>query len=141
MFQSLEAEQRALEQDLAAWQAEVRHLAPRLRPGTDNDPVIARLAQVQERIGAVEGRVRRVRAQVHALRERMLGEADAATALSLFDPLWGTLNLAEQARVVGLLVERVDYDGAQGKVTISFQKTGLRALADELAARAQEQRA
>ncbi len=78
---------------------------------------------------------------MHDLRERMLGEDEAATALSLFDPLWGTLTPAEQVRVVGLLVERVDYDGGKGKVTISFHPTGVRALADELASRPEERRA
>jgi len=65
-------------------------------------------------------------------------EPEAAAAAALFDPLWGTLAPADQSRLVGLLVERVDYDGARGKVTISFHPTGMRALADELAARAQE---
>ena len=133
----LEAEQRGLERDLSGWQSEVRNLSPRIRPGEDNDPVVARLAELQERIGLVEGRVRKVREQVHAIRERMLGEDEAVEALSLFDPLSGTLAPAEQARVVGLLVERVDYDGAKGKVTISFHPTGVRALA----ARAEERRA
>jgi site-specific DNA recombinase len=103
--------------------------------------VTARLAELQERIGLVEGRVRKVREQMQAIRERMLDENEAATALSLFDPLWGTLTPAEQVRVIGLLVERVDYDGAQGKVTISFHPTGIRALADELADRTKERRA
>jgi site-specific DNA recombinase len=64
---------------------------------------------------------------------------DAATAEALpsFDSLSGTAAPAEQARLVGLLVERVDYDGARGKVTISFRATGVRALADELASRSQ----
>jgi site-specific DNA recombinase len=35
----------------------------------------------------------------------------------------------------------VDYDGAKGKVTISFHPTGIRALADELASRAEERSA
>jgi site-specific DNA recombinase len=96
---------------------------------------------LQERIGLVESRVRKVREQMQAIRERMLGEDEAATALSLFDPLWATLTPADQARVVGLLVERVDYDGAKGKVNISFHPTGIRALADELAGRAEERRA
>ena len=89
----------------------------------------------------MESRVRKVREQMQAIRERMLDEDEAATALSLFDPLWGTLTPAEQARVIGLLVERVDYDGAKGKVTISFHPTGIRALADELAGRAEERTA
>ncbi len=82
-----------------------------------------------------------VREQMQAIRERMLDEDEAATALSLFDPLWATLTPAEQARVMALLVERVDYDGAKGKVTISFHPTGIRALADEVAGRAEERRA
>ena len=137
----LESEQRGLEHDLTGWQTEVRHLSLHIRPGEDNNPVVARLAELQERIGLVEGRVRKVREQMQAIRERMLGEDEAATALSLFDPLWGTLTPAEQARAVGLLVERVDYDGAKGKVTISFHPMGIRALADELADRAEERRA
>ena len=137
----LEAEQRGLERALGGWQAEVRNLSLHIRPGEDNNSVVARLADLQERIGLVEGRVRKVREQIHAIRDRMLNETEAATALSPFDPLWGTLNPAEQARVVGLLVERVDYDGGKGKVTISFHPTGVRALADELASRAEERRA
>ncbi len=38
----------------------------------------------------------------------------------------------EQARVVGLLVSRVDYDGAGGKVSITFHPLGLKTLAGEL---------
>ena len=137
----LESEQRGLEHDLTGWQAEVRNLSLNIRPGEDNNAVVARLAELQERIGLVEGRARKVREQMQAIREQLLGEDEAATALSLFDPLWGTLTPAEQARAVGLLVERVDYDGAKGKVTISFHPTGIRALADELAGRAEERSA
>ena len=44
--------------------------------------------------------------------------------------------------MVQLLVERVDYDGSQGKVAITFQPTGIQTLADELAQRkAQEKSA
>jgi site-specific DNA recombinase len=41
----LEAEQRRLERDLAGWQAEVRNLSWRVRPGEDNDPAVARPAR------------------------------------------------------------------------------------------------
>jgi site-specific DNA recombinase len=53
--------------------------------------------------------------------------------LSLFDPVWESLTPTEQARVVQLLVERVDYDGARGRVSITFHETGIRTLADEIA--------
>jgi site-specific DNA recombinase len=38
----------------------------------------------------------------------------------------------EQARVIELLVERVDFDGSAGKVAITFRPAGIRTLADEL---------
>ena len=124
-----------------SWQVEVRNLSLRLCPGGDNGATVARLADLQERIHRVEGRARQVREQLRAARDRLLDEGQAATALGLFDPHWAALPPAEQARVVGLLVQRVDYDGARGKLAITFQPTGIQALADELAGHHQEERA
>ncbi len=129
----LEAEERGLEKDLTAWQGEVTQLSAQFRPGEDNGALVARLADLQERVGMVEGRVQQVRDEIQAVTGRLLDEEEAARALAAFDPVWGTLTPREQARVVGLLVERVDYDGAQGKVSITFHPTGIKTLADELA--------
>ena len=46
--------------------------------------------------------------------------------------VWETLSPAEQARILHLLIERVDYDGPNGKVAITFHPTGIKTLADEL---------
>ena len=63
---------------------------------------------------------------------RELVDADeVAEACSRFDPLWETLTAREQARILHLLVERVDYDGASGTVSITFRPTGIKTLADE----------
>jgi site-specific DNA recombinase len=129
----LEVEQRGLEKELAAWHGEIKKLSGQLRPGEDHDHLIARLADLQERVGLVEGRVKKVREQIHAVRHRLLDEEEAALALSVFDPVWGALTPQEQARVIGLLVERVEYDGAKGKVAITFHPTGINTLAEELA--------
>jgi hypothetical protein len=40
----------------------------------------------------------------------------------------------EQERVVGLLVDRVDFDGDRQTVAITFKPTGIRTLAAEVAA-------
>jgi site-specific DNA recombinase len=53
-------------------------------------------------------------------------------ACVLFDPLWETLSAREQARILHLLIERVDYDGPNGTVEITFHPTGIKTLADEL---------
>jgi hypothetical protein len=41
----------------------------------------------------------------------------------------------EQARVIGLLVSRVDYDGARGQVAITFHPLGLKTLASDILGR------
>ena len=79
--------------------------------------------------------MQKVREQVRAAHEGLLDEGQAATALALFDPLWQGLAPGEQARVLGLLVQRVDYDGARGKVAITLHPAGIQALAGELAGR------
>jgi site-specific DNA recombinase len=129
----LETEERALERDLARWHGELHQLSCQLRPGEDNGSLVARLADLQERIATVEGRVQKVRDQIKSAYAGLLDEDQAATALALFDPVWETLSPSEQARVVGLLVERVDYDGGKGELSITFHSTGIKALADELA--------
>jgi site-specific DNA recombinase len=137
----LEAEQRGLEKDLAHWHHEVRKLSGQIRPGDDNGPLIGRLADRQERIGLVEGRVRKVQAQIQAIHQHLVAEDEARLALSCFEPVWAALAPPEQARVVHLLVERVDYDGAKSKVAITFHPPGIKTLADELARHGKERTA
>jgi hypothetical protein len=129
----LEAEGRALEHDLTRWQGELHLLSGQLRPGEDNGARVARLAELQQRVALIAGRVQKVREQVRAVYEGLLDEGQAAQALALFDPLWRQLPPAEQARVLGRLVRRVDYDGARGRLAITFQTDGIKALADEFA--------
>jgi site-specific DNA recombinase len=47
------------------------------------------------------------------------------------DQHWESLKPEEVARLVGLAVERVDYDGANSKVAITFQPEGIRQLVQE----------
>jgi site-specific DNA recombinase len=137
----LETEHKGLERDLRSWHGEVRTLTTQLKPGDDNGPLIARLADLQDRIRVVEGRIRQVRDLVRATQTHLVDADDAATALSAFDPVWGTLAPRERARVVELLVERVNYDGARGKVAIAFRVTGIKTLARELDEKREEKRA
>jgi site-specific DNA recombinase len=127
----LEAERAALERDLLRGQGEVRRLLAELGTGPSNGRVVSRLAELQERVGQVEQRIARLRAQMEAVQQERLDEAAATQALAGLDPAWGTMTPTEQARVVGLLVSRVDYDGARGKVSITFHPLGLKTLASD----------
>jgi site-specific DNA recombinase len=66
-------------------------------------------------------------------------EAEARDALTQLDPLWDELFPAEQARIVQLLVERVDVS-VQG-VSLRLRVEGLAGLAQELAGSAAGRRA
>jgi site-specific DNA recombinase len=134
----LEAEQKGLERDLGRWHAEVRKLSVQFKPDEDNGELVGRLADLHERIGTVESRVGKVREQIKEVTDQLIPEDEAAKALSAFDPVWQTLTPNEQARVIELLVSGVEYDGRDGKVTVAFHPTGIKALADELAEHQEE---
>jgi site-specific DNA recombinase len=87
---------------------------------------------LQERVGQVEQRIARLRAQMGAAQQERLDEAEAARALAGLDPAWETMTPSEQARIVALLVSRVDYDGARGKIAITFHPLGLKTLAGDM---------
>jgi site-specific DNA recombinase len=128
----LESERGGLERDLLRGQGELRKLLAVVGAGESNGRLVSRLAELQERVGQVEQRIARLRAQREALQQERLDEAEASRALTGLDPAWDTMTPDEQARIVGLLVARVDYDGAQGKVAITFHPLGLKTLAVEL---------
>jgi len=59
-----------------------------------------------------------------------LRECDVRNALQAFDPLWNELFPAEQSRIIGLLVERVDV--RTDRVDIKLQIAGVTSLVGEL---------
>ena len=59
-----------------------------------------------------------------------INEADAHAALQQIDPLWDELFPAEQARIVALLVERVDI--GTGGLNVRLRVDGLGGLAREM---------
>ena len=125
----LESERAILEKELARYNSDLRKLVGLVAA----NPLAAdRMADVQERIRVAEQRVTAVREELMALGRELVDEKEAVQALALFDPVWDVLSPREQARVIQLLVERVDYDGAKGTVAITFHPTGIRSLVDEM---------
>jgi site-specific DNA recombinase len=136
--EELESERDRLARELTQWNNEIRGLLQQIVPSDGDTPATARLADLQERIRLAERRTTEIREQVIVLRRSIVDEREVATAMSVFDPVWDSLTPREQARVVQLLVERVDYNGATGKVSITFHPSGIKTLADELAANISE---
>ncbi len=98
-------------------------LVAHVAKGDADSPALARLADLQERIRGAERRAIEIREQMHAIDAREVGSDEVATVLARFDPLWNSLTPREQCRVVQLLIERVEYDGNRGKVSVTFHPT------------------
>ncbi len=67
------------------------------------------------------------------LDEPSVSEVDVARALAEFDAVWDALTPAERARVIELLVERVEFDGVAGELSTTFRSTGITTLGGERA--------
>lgn len=118
----LEREQRGLEKDLCRWHAE---LSAATQNSAEHQGL---LADLQERLRLGEVRSRDVREELGRLDQEQAQAADLLAAFRAFDPVWAALTANEQARVLGLLLERIDYDGAGGQVTLAFRANGFAAL-------------
>lgn len=128
-IKALEAECRGLVRQRGRDDADLR--AASLADGDAQS--VSRSADLLERIGAAQNRIDAIDAELADLRRGMIDETDVATALADFDGLWESLSLRERARVIELLVERVEYDGAEETVSVTFRPSGFQALPDEFA--------
>ena len=127
---ALEGERAALERDLKRHYREVRSLAT--EAGASNGAGAARLGELNERIRTGEQAMTALRERAVALSREVVDEGEIADALAAFDPVWETLTPKEQARVVRLLVQQVDYDGSTGTVSLTFHPDGLKTLAAQV---------
>lgn len=59
------------------------------------------------------------------MRLACVDDIDVATILREFDGLWRSMSTDERIRILGLLIERIDHDGTDSSVTISFREAGL----------------
>jgi site-specific DNA recombinase len=134
-----EGERVGLERDLLRGQGEVRRLLAEVGSGTCSNAAVTRLAELQTRLAQVEQRLARLRALMETLQQERLDQAAASEALTGLVPAWQAMTPQEQARVVRLLVSRVDYDGVQSKASITFQPLGLKTLAAEMLGRKEEE--
>jgi site-specific DNA recombinase len=90
-----------------------------------------RLAELEEKTASAELRLREARRRLQDVQVSTFDEAEVGAALTQFDAVWEALSPSEQSRLVELLIERVDYDGAAGTLAIHFHESGLESLIAE----------
>ncbi len=92
----------------------------------------AQLVETQDRIRVSESRLAEIAGELSALRTNQVDDAELIEALQQFDRLWEVLSPKERSRVLALLIDRVEYDGREGQIAISYRSAGVRTLVTEL---------
>ena len=100
---------------------------------TNNVERVSSLADVHERIRSAERRLTEIDNELISLNSELVDDTEVGNALANFDQLWEALAPREQTRVLELLVERVEYDGERGNVSLTFHPCGIKSLTQELA--------
>ena len=101
--------------------------------GTAADAVAAELEKAQSHVQTVEARLHEIDDELDALMTQDVNRDDLARALEEFDPIWEVLLTPERERVLKLLIEKIEYNGASGEMTIQWRLTGFGELAAEVA--------
>jgi len=122
-------EREALQQQLRDDHAELQAAAA-MASHVDR---VSRLADIQERSRRAERRLTEIDNELITRQKELVDDAEVAAALGEFDQVWDALAPREQARLLELLIERVEYDGQQGRVSLTFHPCGIQAINAELA--------
>ena len=126
--EELATEERRLGRELSRRHRDLQELIR--SPSADDRLSKARFADLQDRITSAERRLTEVRNEAEHLLHERINEDEVAQALAEFEPVWETLSSQEQGRLLQLLIERIDYDGHDGTVSITFFASGIQALAN-----------
>jgi site-specific DNA recombinase len=130
----LDVERRYLDQERGVTVAESRALVKRLADasGAAAGAITERLGELDTRVRQIDDRMSELTVALASAQARRVTPEEVAEALTGFDEVWDALTLNEQARIVGLIVERVEFDGRAGRISITYSPTGLALLHDEV---------
>jgi site-specific DNA recombinase len=127
----LQVEHDTLTRDLRRYDEQMRKLVAELPKNMDDETSATTvMADLQERIRTGERRLTEIREETLTINRRMVNEEERTSALATFDRVWETLSPGEQARILHLLIERIDYDGGKESVAITFRPSGIKALSE-----------
>jgi site-specific DNA recombinase len=126
---SLEAERRQVSDESRRIVAERdRCLAGIVMGGPAARYLGERVGEIDTQLGELERRGTAIREELLEIENLFITEAEIGAALGEFHGVWGQLIAKERARVLSLLIERIDFDGENGEVEIKYRPGGIRAL-------------
>lgn len=86
------------------------------------------LARLQDELTALQKEVGEINQRIIELDQRMVDEDEMVGAMEAFDPMWDRLRADERTRLIHLLVQCIDYDGANNEIAITYHPAGLQSL-------------
>ncbi|MBX3408150.1 MAG: recombinase family protein [Phycisphaeraceae bacterium] len=122
---ALKAERASILNALARMDRELRELVADKDGGATTT---ARLANLHEQITGARSRLGEVDARLGTIKGTAITRDEARQALNEFDGVWCQLSPREQARVLKLLLSKIEYDPANASVAVTFRATGIAAL-------------
>ena len=130
---ALSAEASRLEKDLTAVRRETEGLVGQLASATaaTTAAVTSGIEKREQGRISFERRLAEVRQRLAELDAERIEESDLSRALRDFVPLWEILTVPERERVIRMLIERIDYDGRDGALRLSYRLAGLAQLVAE----------
>ncbi len=121
-----------LEQERSGLEKEIGKLRMRVRRRSENPESAGHcrssIDKVLIEIGQLEDRHLRINQELGQIESAEPDVDEVRSALEGFDGLWSHLSPGEQARLLRLLIERIDYDGRDGTIRISLRANQLTSL-------------
>ncbi len=94
---------------------------------------VSQLADLQDQLRTTERRLTEIDSELTTLRANQINESEITRLLADFHQTWDALAPRGQARVLELLIERIDYRGQQGQISLTFRPSGIQTLTQEAA--------
>jgi len=101
--------------DVAVGESDDQHAAPKLNA-------------LHSRLATAEQEATNLANHIAQLERQLVREDEIVSAIRVFDPMWQCLTDAERAGVVHMLIERVEFDGDNEAVTVTFRTTGIETI-------------
>ena len=118
LVDQLDAEEKALRRELRGQRASMKRLLAKSTGPTE-------LKNLQDRVVAIEARLSALPGEIQAAKRTNVTEQNVRSALDAFGPVWEALWPGERARILGLLVERIDYDGRDERIAVRIRPDGV----------------
>ncbi|MBC2593530.1 recombinase family protein [Ruficoccus amylovorans] len=128
-FLSRQSKARKLcEKDLANMQKQYRKLQQEIQHAIERQMGAAEFSLLEDKRKVCELALQSISVRLERLQGNCLNRNGIIRALSLFHPVWEKLTTPERCDLLGLLIERIAYDGEAGEVEIIWKEEGIHAL-------------